>query len=73
MLFFLMWFGMENGVEGFGIIEGELTWVLRFGKGDAEHESLSVITISDNMWQCLWLLENPMNKLINFGGGEDGP
>lgn len=32
-----------------GIIEGELTWVLRFGKGDAEHESLSVITISDNM------------------------
>ena len=33
-----------------GIFEGELTWVLRFGKGDAEHESLPVITISDNMW-----------------------
>ena len=32
-----------------GIFEGELT-VLRFGKGDAEHESLPVITISDNMW-----------------------
>lgn len=68
---------MSGNIWDIGIIEGDMTWVLvgilRFCKGDVEHGNLSAITISDNMWRCLWQLEKSRNTLRSLGGNEGGP